>query len=33
MKGAHIMYTQDVREAVEAVRITEKLKIESGYDK
>ena len=33
MKGAHILRVHDVREAVEAVRITEKLKIESGYDK
>ena len=33
MKGAHILRVHDVREAVEAVGITEKLKIESGYDK
>lgn len=32
-EGAHILRVHDVREAVEAVRITEKLKIESGYDK
>lgn len=31
MKGAHILRVHDVREAVETVRITEKLKEESGY--
>jgi Dihydropteroate synthase (EC 2.5.1.15) len=32
MKGANILRVHDVREAVEAVRITEKIKEESGYD-
>lgn len=33
MKGANILRVHDVREAVESVRIIEKLKEESGYDK
>ena len=33
MSGAHILQVHDVREAVKTVQITEKLKIESGYDK
>ena len=33
MKGAHILRVHDVREAVEAVRITEKIKKESSYSK
>lgn len=32
MKGANILRVHDVREAVESVRIIEKLKEESGYD-
>lgn len=32
MKGANILRVHDVREAVEVVRITEKIKEESGYD-
>lgn len=31
MKGAHILRVHDVREAVEAVRISEKIKKESSY--
>ena len=33
MKGAHILRVHDVREEVEAVRITEKIKKESSYSK
>ena len=33
MKGAHILRVHDVREAVEAVQITEKIKRESSYSK
>lgn len=33
MKGVHILRVHDVRQAVEAVRITEKIKEESSYSK